>query len=58
MRCKCCGRPLKDAESIEAGIGPVCRKRKCGADQIELAFPPASRWTAILIRIGKIIGLR
>jgi hypothetical protein len=26
-KCLVCGRPLTDAESIEIGIGPVCRKR-------------------------------
>lgn len=25
--CACCGRPLVDAKSVEAGIGPDCRKR-------------------------------
>lgn len=26
-RCGFCGRPLRDAESLKAGIGPVCRER-------------------------------
>lgn len=26
-RCLCCGRQLLDAASVEAGVGPVCRKR-------------------------------
>lgn len=25
--CVCCGRPLLDAESVELGIGPVCREK-------------------------------
>ena len=25
--CACCARPLVDADSVEAGIGPECRKR-------------------------------
>lgn len=25
--CACCGRPLRDADSVEAGVGPDCRKR-------------------------------
>lgn len=25
--CVCCGRELTDAKSVEAGIGPVCKKR-------------------------------
>lgn len=26
-QCACCSRPLVDADSVEAGIGPECRKR-------------------------------
>ena len=26
-RCCCCGRPLVDAASVEAGVGPDCRER-------------------------------
>ncbi len=26
-RCLCCSRPLRDATSVEVGIGPVCRER-------------------------------
>lgn len=25
--CACCGRPLLDAKSVEAGMGPTCRER-------------------------------
>jgi hypothetical protein len=25
--CSCCGRPLSNAESIELGIGPICRSK-------------------------------
>ena len=25
--CACCGHPLLDAVSVEAGVGPECRKR-------------------------------
>lgn len=25
--CACCGKPLLDAESVEAGVGPTCRER-------------------------------
>jgi hypothetical protein len=25
-RCICCGRRLKAAQSVERGIGPVCRR--------------------------------
>lgn len=25
--CACCSRPLRDAKSVEIGIGPVCRER-------------------------------
>ena len=25
--CLCCGRPLRDATSVETGIGPVCREK-------------------------------
>lgn len=27
MKCRKCGRELKDPESIAIGIGPVCRER-------------------------------
>lgn len=27
MRCRICGRELKDPESIKQRIGPVCRKK-------------------------------
>lgn len=26
-RCSCCGRELENAESVELGIGPICRKK-------------------------------
>jgi len=26
-RCCCCGRKLVDADSVESGVGPVCRKK-------------------------------
>lgn len=31
--CACCGRPLRDPESVEAGIGPDCRDKYGYTDQ-------------------------
>jgi hypothetical protein len=41
-RCACCGRPLRDALSVEAGVGPDCRERwgygeAQGPEDLELA---------------------
>ena len=27
VKCRICGRPLKDNDSIQKGIGPVCAKK-------------------------------
>lgn len=32
MICRCCGRPLKDPDSINIGIGPVCRMESKAAE--------------------------
>lgn len=31
-KCKLCGKTLKTAESIEIGMGPVCKKKQDAAD--------------------------
>lgn len=41
MRCKRCGRKLKDQESINREYGPCCfDKRSVGEFQLELRFDP------------------
>lgn len=43
--CCVCGAFLKDATSVEKGIGPVCRKRIAPAATIqETVIGPAQRW--------------
>lgn len=32
MKCKICGRALKNVKSREAGYGPVCYRKKFGAN--------------------------
>lgn len=32
--CICCGKPLVDSASVEAGIGPVCRKKSGYASEV------------------------
>lgn len=39
--CACCNRPLRDAASVEAGVGPECR-RKYGMEERQVA----PNWTA------------
>jgi len=39
--CACCGRPLVDAVSVEAGMGPHCRAKHGYLDQ-----PVGTDWTA------------
>lgn len=36
-RCRSCGRPLQDPESIAAGLGPKCRRALRGG-RAQLAF--------------------
>ena len=36
--CACCGRPLLDSDSVELGIGPICRKRHGYFDAIDPDF--------------------
>lgn len=35
--CACCGRPLLDAQSVEVGVGPVCREKYMFADAVSEA---------------------
>lgn len=45
MKCRRCGRALRDPESIEAGIGPVCGRVERGfadPNQIALFDDPAA----------------
>jgi hypothetical protein len=32
--CACCARPLVDAQSVETGVGPVCRRKYLVADKV------------------------
>lgn len=48
--CACCGRPLVDADSVEFGIGPVCRERY-GFNEVQ-ADPNWAEVTAVLLQIG------
>lgn len=32
--CACCARPLVDAQSVETGVGPICREKYLVADKV------------------------
>lgn len=32
--CAFCARPLRDAQSVEVGVGPICRRKYMVADQV------------------------
>jgi hypothetical protein len=58
-QCACCGRPLVDAASIEAGMGPICRKQHGYA-----AAQVAPDWKSVLsetdgaLSVSEILGFR
>lgn len=33
--CAFCARPLRDAQSVESGVGPICRRRYMVADRVD-----------------------
>jgi len=47
--CACCGRPLVDSKSVEAGVGPECRK-KHGYGEAQL---PAN-WEKVTAALGAV----
>lgn len=53
--CACCGRPLVDAASVEAGVGPECRKRHGFADaQLEPDWSAVARETDGLVAVAEL----
>jgi len=51
-RCACCSRPLCDAVSVEAGVGPECRKRH-GFNEAQ----GEPDWTAAMVALDGVIAV-
>lgn len=50
-RCAACGRPLRDATSVEAGMGPVCREKYDYEDALPVTDKVLGRVHAALLGV-------